>query len=799
VVPNLAHWDVVKSRRHQRIETLIRSNLIGDVVAQVVTLGVCLWLLKSPWMWALWTVRWVVVGAMVIALRTIRSERYSQSLLWLSAGHIIGVFGLVSIAPVMTPLAMLILVGDLFLASYLDGQTRTRFFAAIVISITGIALLRFQNWTGLRDVPSVRVALFAIISNTLLSGLVIPRSHRQHYNELCELRDRLGATEQRLSSAIAAERLAVSRALNSAPIFHLQRLSESLREIRTIRTVDLVRAISIADAAATEAQDALRSVRAISHGVFPELLQFGLLQATGPLLRDVGTVERFEIPSSRFAPSIETAIYVVLREWLAACHGPDSSVSIVLTERTEQLHLALRIDNVDAKNAADVASVAASPFAPDQIAAVSGESVTELDGPGARFNALIPLRDTDRTDSSERSTEPIEFEFDANTQILRAFARWGLLVTGIGLACSIGVLIATRSLPAVFVVAAMASLAMGVWVADIYIRRARYGISIGVMCTVGSTSALLLTGLLPHLTPVMALVVSFPLVLSLPHFSERALNAITFAQAFALTAISILGYLERPFVAQVVPSLFPLLVTPIASVCVAALIAVTMADTVRAVTDGSSRVQRELRRIVRQADEHRQTIERELHDGAQQMFVAISLQFRALSRVLPTDPHRTNTVIETVADLIQSATDSLDSVARGTLVPELDTGRLGDALRGAVAGAGCPTNLSVTNAETVSPEVARVVYFACHEALQNAAKHGGEEVTVTIIISRDAVHTDSLFFAVADNGTGFDPARLPLDGGLHSLMRRVTKAGGTIHVASHPAAGTTISGTMPCV
>jgi signal transduction histidine kinase len=784
----------VKSQRNERIESLIRLNLQGDLIAQFFTLLLCIWWLRSPWMWTIWCLRWVVVIAITIALHMIRSGRHATALRWLLAGHIIGVYGLVAIVPVLTPLALLILVGDLFLATYLDEPARTRFFSILVVAVTGVATLRFQNWTHLSELASPTVALFAIISNTFASAIIVPRTHRQHYNQLCELRDRLGAIEQRLSVAIAAERLAVARALRNEPIAHLQRLAGQLGLIRQTRIAHVATAVSIADQAATDAQEALRSLRAISHGVFPELLQFGLPNAVQPLLRDVGTVEQLEIPTTRFAPATEAAIYVALREWSTLCQGEDSRLSVVLEPTSENLHLRIQLSNE-----AGLPTDELSPLATDRIAAIGGESTFHLDTTHAWFEALIPTTNTnmfstlDETDAigEEGSTTEV---FDANRRILGPFVRWAFGMAAIAQVCSIGVLVVTRTASAVLVAAAMAWLTLGIAAIDSCIRRSRYGVSVVLICIVSSTSAILLTTLLPELTPAMALIVSFPAILSLPHFSQRILNLVVVVQASVLTAISVIGYLDRPLVKTVVPSAFPTIVVPVASACVATMIAFTMTDTVGAVMDGSYRMQRALRRTVHEADAHRQTIERDLHDGAQQMFVAISLQFRTLSRLLQTDSDRAESVMSTVADLIQSATDSLYSVARGTLVPELDSGRLGDALRAATASAGCPADLTIENGEDVVPEVARVVYFCCHEAMQNAVKHGGEGVAVSVSVRSDTTGT---FFSVTDTGQGFDPQQLPQTGGLQSLMRRINTAGGTLRVESNFGKGTTIVGSLP--
>ena len=101
------------------------------------------------------------------------------------------------------------------------------------------------------------------------------------------------------------------------------------------------------------------------------------------------------------------------------------------------------------------------------------------------------------------------------------------------------------------------------------------------------------------------------------------------------------------------------------------------------------------------------------------------LQFRTLAKMVVSSPERSLGVIETIDALLRRTHDCLISTAQGAIVPGLDHGQLAEALRHAVATFGPNIELVTEAVETVHPDIATAVYFCCHEALQNAAKHAG--------------------------------------------------------------------------
>jgi signal transduction histidine kinase len=84
------------------------------------------------------------------------------------------------------------------------------------------------------------------------------------------------------------------------------------------------------------------------------------------------------------------------------------------------------------------------------------------------------------------------------------------------------------------------------------------------------------------------------------------------------------------------------------------------------------------------------------------------------------------------------------------------------------------------------------VYYCCLEAMQNAAKHSGGSVAVSI---RRGV--DELSFSVRDDGAGFDPALTRRGVGMRSMAERVTSLGGSLEVRSSPGDGTLVSARLP--
>jgi signal transduction histidine kinase len=86
------------------------------------------------------------------------------------------------------------------------------------------------------------------------------------------------------------------------------------------------------------------------------------------------------------------------------------------------------------------------------------------------------------------------------------------------------------------------------------------------------------------------------------------------------------------------------------------------------------------------------------------------------------------------------------------------------------------------------------IVLAAREAMLNAARHAGGDVTVYIEAARDRISID-----VTDRGPGLDPERLPEGrmGVRESILGRMERAGGSARIVPGPGGGTSVRLEIP--
>ena len=199
-------------------------------------------------------------------------------------------------------------------------------------------------------------------------------------------------------------------------------------------------------------------------------------------------------------------------------------------------------------------------------------------------------------------------------------------------------------------------------------------------------------------------------------------------------------------------------------------------------------------RVVASADETRRRIERDLHDGAQQHFVSLALQLRAVQASMPPDQAKLAGELGRVATGLKDALADLRELSRGIHPAILAEAGLGPALRALARRSGAsraPVGLDVRIEDRLPERVEVTVYYVVSEALTNAAKHANATaVHVDVDATRSAVR-----LAVRDDGAGgADPAR---GSGLLGLYDRVEATGGTITIHSPIGEGTELLVELP--
>jgi signal transduction histidine kinase len=197
-------------------------------------------------------------------------------------------------------------------------------------------------------------------------------------------------------------------------------------------------------------------------------------------------------------------------------------------------------------------------------------------------------------------------------------------------------------------------------------------------------------------------------------------------------------------------------------------------------------------RIVEASDAERRRVERNLHDGAQQHLVVLSLALRRAQAQLPGDagPELTRTLAD-AAEQLKSALAELRQLARGIHPAILVEAGLPAALKSLARESPVPVALQVDLPGRLPEPVEAAVYFVVSEALANVAKYAGaDQVEVSV-----AIAGEELRVRIADDGRG---GADPMSGsGLRGLADRVAALDGRLDVHSPVGAGTELTATLP--
>ena len=195
-------------------------------------------------------------------------------------------------------------------------------------------------------------------------------------------------------------------------------------------------------------------------------------------------------------------------------------------------------------------------------------------------------------------------------------------------------------------------------------------------------------------------------------------------------------------------------------------------------------------RIVEAGDAERRRLERDLHDGAQQRLVMLSLALAMARDRAAADPEL-ESLIESAGTEAREALTELRELARGIHPAVLTETGLGGAIQALAERSPVPTTIIAVPDGRFPAAIEATAYFVVSEALANVAKHamaGSAEVTIREQPGRLVVH-------VSDDGAG--GARPEKGTGLRGLADRVASAGGVLRVDSPPGCGTRLEADIP--
>ena len=196
-------------------------------------------------------------------------------------------------------------------------------------------------------------------------------------------------------------------------------------------------------------------------------------------------------------------------------------------------------------------------------------------------------------------------------------------------------------------------------------------------------------------------------------------------------------------------------------------------------------------RIVEAGTQERRRLERNLHDGAQQRLVALSLTLRLAQGKLHTDPDRADELINGAQEELTLALGELRELARGIHPAVLSDRGLGPALEALAGRAPIAVDLAEVPEKPLPEPIAAAAYFVVAEALTNVVKYAHAS-QATVRVSQYNGHA---VVEIADDGIGgADPT---LGSGLRGLADRVSALDGSMQLDSPAGAGTRLRAEIP--
>jgi signal transduction histidine kinase len=195
-------------------------------------------------------------------------------------------------------------------------------------------------------------------------------------------------------------------------------------------------------------------------------------------------------------------------------------------------------------------------------------------------------------------------------------------------------------------------------------------------------------------------------------------------------------------------------------------------------------------RILEAEQRERKRLERDLHDGAQQRLIALSLELSEVGERLGEDSELRSRVEAAQREVAVSLAELRD-LANGIHPAAVSDHGLAVALESLATRAAVPVEIIGATHDRLPAAVELAAFFLVCEALTNVTKHASASHAVVELDLR----RQQLVVEVRDDGVG---GATESGGGLRGLADRVETLGGRLQVWSPAGSGTRLRAEIPC-
>ncbi len=196
-------------------------------------------------------------------------------------------------------------------------------------------------------------------------------------------------------------------------------------------------------------------------------------------------------------------------------------------------------------------------------------------------------------------------------------------------------------------------------------------------------------------------------------------------------------------------------------------------------------------RLVTAFDEARRSIERDLHDGAQQRLTAVAIGLGRAHARAEREGRPDADELAVIRRDLSDARAELRRLAHGLYPSSLAVHGLMLALRAEADRSAVPVDVHGSVPDDLPLPVGAAIYFCCLEAIQNVLVHAPAATRIDVRIEH---RDDTVWFTVADDGPGFDTHRADTGRGFVNMRDRLRAFGGHLTVETSPGGGTRVQG-----